>query len=471
MEIEATSKDAYQLLHDGAIALAQVESNGIKINTDLLDKTILDLEASISTNTNALKNDPVYSTWRKRFGDKTKLGSREQLGIVVFSELGYESKEKTATGRDKADEKAFDHIDLPFVKTWLKIERQKKMSRTFLSGIRKETINGYLHPFFNLHTVSSFRSSSTNPNFQNLPMRNSEFAKLIRTCFIPRKGRRLVEIDYSGIEVRIAACYHKDKNMLKYIKDPTTDMHRDMAMQIFCLEKDQVEKKTSRDWSKNRFVFPEFYGSVYFQCAKHIWEVCGTDQYKLPNGTTFKQHLMSKGITKLGRCDPKEKPVKGTFEEHLKKVEENFWGVRFKEYATWKDNWYNDYRKTASFKTLTGFTIGGLMKRNEVINLPVQGAAFHCLLQSLVWIQQHINKYKWKTKIVGQIHDSIIADVCDTELDDYLSIAKEIMTVRLLDKWKWINVPLDVEADVTEIDGNWYEKEQWIEKEKGWAKK
>jgi len=302
-------------------------------------------------------------------------------------------------------------------------------------------------------------------------MRNSEFAKLIRMCFIPRKGRRLVEIDYSGIEVRIAACYHKDSNMLKYIKDPTTDMHRDMAMQIFCLEKHQVEKKTSRDWAKNRFVFPEFYGSVYFQCAKHIWEVCGTDQYKLPDGVTFKEHLRSHGIDKLGKCNPKESPLPCTFEAHLKRVEENFWGVRFKEYAAWKDKFYNDYRQSAQFKTLTGFTIRGLLKRNEVINLPVQGSAFHCLLQSLIWIQQHINKYRWKSRIVGQIHDSIIADVCDTELQDYLTVAKEIMTQRLTKHWKWINVPLDVEADVTEIDGNWYEKEEWIEKGNLWQKK
>lgn len=315
-------------------------------------------------------------------------------------------------------------------------------------------------------------NSSSNPNFQNLPMRDPEFAEIIRKCFIPRKGNVLVEIDYSGIEVRISACYNKDPNLIKYINDPTTDMHRDTAMDLFFLKQDQVEKRTTRDWAKNRFVFPQFYGSVYFQCAPHLWEAASQDQYKLP-GTdiTIRQHLKENGVKKLGDCVPNETPKSGTFEAHVKKVEDSFWNKRFRVYSEWKKTWYNNYRRNGGFVMLTGFPVKGLFTRNDVINYPVQGSAFHCLLQSLCWIQDYITKKKMRTKLVGQIHDSIIADVPVSELQDYLNLAKRTMTQRLMKAWKWIIVPLEIEADVTPEGSSWFDKKPWIEKDGIWVAK
>ena len=65
-----------------------------------------------------------------------------------------------------------------------------------------------------------------------------------------------------------------------------------------------------------------------------------------------------------------------------------------------------------------------------------------------------------KTKIVGQIHDSIVADVHEDELGEYLKRAKSIMTKRLVKKWTWINVPLGVDAEVTPLNGSWHEKKE-----------
>jgi len=249
--------------------------------------------------------------------------------------------------------------------------------------------------------------------------------------------------------------------MLKYIKDPTTDMHRDQAMVLFSLTKDQVDKKTTRDWSKNRFVFPQFYGSVYFQCAPNIWEAVIDETNKLP-GTeiTVKEHLKSKGISKLGDCDPKGKPLPGTFVYQVKLAEDDLWQNRFKVYARWKQDFWQDYLRDGGFSLYTGFRINGIYRKNEVTNYPVQGAAFHCLLWCLIRLQKWLKRHKMKTLIIGQIHDSMVLDIYPPELKDILAKVKKIMTEELLNHWKWIIVPLEVEAELAPINASWYEKKK-----------
>lgn len=495
--MKVATSEAYDLLHQGVISLAQVEANGVRIDTDYLDRTIKETGDKITSLQKEMRGDPIFHRWRKRFGEKTKMGSREQLGKLLFGEMGYESKGETATGKAKVDESAFDGIDLPFVKNFIRLEKLKKIQSTYLGGVLREVVDGYLHPVFNLHTVQTFRSSSSDPNFQNLPIRNPEFGGLIRRAFIPREGRVLVEIDYSGIEVRIAACYHQDPAMLEYIEDPSKDMHRDMAAECYMIDPKQVSKG-ARYCAKNMFVFPQFYGSFYVDCAKALWEAIDRMSLTLEGGIhtkiegsgthpknmnearqtsgptppySLKQHLASKGIKKLGACDPSQKPLPGTFEHHIKQVEDRFWNKRFPTYAQWKKTWWNSYQKGGGFSTLTGFRIDGLYGRNDVINYPVQGSAFHCLLWSLIRIQSLLRKRKMQTLVVGQIHDSIIADVPVEELQDYLTLAKRVMTVSLPKVWKWIITPLDVEAEVTPVGGNWFEKKEWVEKNGLWVEK
>ncbi len=117
------------------------------------------------------------------------------------------------------------------------------------------------------------------------------------------------------------------------------------------------------------------------------------------------------------------------------------------------------YQERGWMKTLTGFICQGWMKRNEIINYPVQGSAFHCLLWALIHLQRELEKRKMETLLVGQIHDSLLADVPEGELEDFLRLAQHVMVDDLKEAWSWINVPLEVEAEVTPVDGNWYEKE------------
>jgi DNA polymerase-1 len=422
-----------------------------------IEKAIRKTKRKIEYLQKGMEDSRVVRIWKRRFGRKFKLGSNEQLGVVLFEELGLPCPAKTETGRYKTDEAALGAVDLPFVKDYLAVKKQQRALTTYLIGFQKEVVNGYIHPNFPLNMVATFRSSSDNPNFQNIPVRNKKIMKLVRSMFIPRPGCRIVEVDFAGIEVRGAACYHKDPNMISYIKDKTKDMHRDMAMECYLLPQKEVSKEI-RYCGKNMFVFPQFYGDWYKDCARSLWEAMGKMSLVTTSGIPLRQHLEEKGIKKLGDCNPKDDPVPGTFEYHLQRVERNFWEKRFPVYAKWKKTWYEAYKKRGWMLTLSEFICQGYMKKNEVINYPVQGVAFHWLLWTLIELMKEIEKRKMKTLIGGQIHDSIVGDVPEEEMDDYQELVHDITSRRLREAWDWICVPVEVEVEAAPVDRPWCEK-------------
>ncbi len=451
----------YKLLHEGCIALSQVEANGIRIDTNYLQRAIDYSSRKIQKMSDNLKKDKIYKVWKKTFGQRTNLGSREQLGKILFSVMDYPCPSYTKTGRPKTDELALGTVDIAFIKNFLELEKLKKVKSTYLVGILRETTNGFLHPFFNLNLVRTYRGSSDSPNFQNIPVRDPKMKKLVRRAYIARINHRIVELDYGGVEIASTACYHKDPRMLTYIKNDKLDLHRDLAALCYMLPKKAVSKD-ARYCGKNMFIFPEFYGDYYVHCARSLWEAIGKMNLKMKGGKELDlyRHLKSKGIYKLGKCDSEKTPRKGTFEKHIKAVEDEFWDIRFPTYRDWKEEWYNAYLKKGYFDTLTGFRVEGFLKRNEVINYPAQGTAFHFLLWSLIRIQKLLKKYKMKSLIVGQIHDSIVGDVYKKELRNYLEICQQVMTVDICKHWKWIIMPLKIEAEVAPVGGNWYEKKE-----------
>jgi len=366
---------------------------------------------------------------------------------------------KTDKGTVKTDEESLSSVDDPFVKEYLRIKKHEKLKTTYLEGVLAETDNGYLHPSFNLNRVVTYRSSSSNPNFQNQPVRDKEIAHFIRKSFIARKGHVIGEVDYSSVEVRVAACYHKDPQMLTYINDPSTDMHRDMADQIFMLDHDVP--KPVRQQTKGLFVFAQFYGDYYISCARSLWDCMVQHKLTSSDGTPMRDYVKSMGITNgLGELNPKEKPKRGTWERHIQEVENDFWNNRFGVYGQWRKDHFKEYLKKGYFDMYTGFRCGGIFKRNNVINYPVQGAAFHCLLWSLTRMVHWLKKNKMRTKVIGQIHDSIVFDFCIQELDEVLAKAKQVMTEDIK-KWApWLIVPLDVEVEIAPNGGSWFYKNE-----------
>jgi hypothetical protein len=222
-------------------------------------------------------------------------------------------------------------------------------------------------------------------------------------------GWYFVEIDFEQLEVKISYCYHKDPTMGKYLKEDV-DYHKAFSARIYKLNEDQISKN-ARYVAKNMFVFPQFYGSVYFQCAEAIWNAMSSiegmkvreedDDPKKPTGISLRKHLARNGIKSLGSCDPQVHARKGTFVRHIQNIEDHLWKEEFVVYDKWKKDWYDAYLRNGGFQMKTGFVVNGFHKRNDVINYPVQGSAFHCLLKCLIKISQWLRKYKMKSKLVG----------------------------------------------------------------------
>jgi hypothetical protein len=286
---------------------------------------------------------------------------------------------------------------------------------------------------------------------------------ICRRAIFPREGHQLIEVDFSGLEVAVAACYHKDPTMMKYLKDPDSDMHGDMASQIFMLDdfdkKKHPEHKLLRAATKNSFIFPQFYGDYYANNAQgfcNSWlHLPINGRWKagvgvgMPGGDTIGDHLISRGIK--GYQD---------FEDHMKKIENDFWSRRFYIYQKWKDTWVSRYQKNGYIDMYTGFRCSGIMKKNEVINYAVQGAAFHCLLWSFIQLDKILTG-NYKSRLIGQIHDAVILDIHPDELEEVAHIIKRVTCKDLLKAWPWISVPLDVEADLCPVDGSWNMKESY----------
>lgn len=460
MTINPIQRKGYELLHEGVIELARIEANGIRIDVPRLANTKATLGREMAKIKNRLQGSPEWRMWCKRFGQKANLSSHPQLRWLLYDALKFNPSSYTKTGSASTDAESLMKIELPFAQDLASYFKFDKALGTFVTGIERETINGFLHPVFNLHLVKTFRSSSDTPNFQNFPVRDKVIADIIRSLFIAREGNVIVENDFKGIEVNVSACYHHDKNFIKYIT--VGDMHGDMAQQIYMVKPDQMTKQgfaDARYGAKNKFVFPQFYGDFYVACARNLWEWIEKGKLTLANGTSLYEHLKTQGIRKLGACDPEEDPVEGTFEYHLQEVEDDFWNNRFRDYGQWRKDWYRSYLDKGYFDMHTGFRVAGAFKRNQVTNAPIQGSAFHCLLWTIIQVGQELRKYRMKTKLVGQIHDSLIADAPVNELANYLEIVEDVTANRLRKHWDWIKVPMKIEYEIAPPDGSWHDKQ------------
>lgn len=447
ISVSPLSREAYNLLHEGALALAEIERTGMKVDVDYCRIQ----QKIISRHIDKLKRKLLESRegqiWRKKYGNKLNINSGEQLRYILFDELKIESLKSTQGGKQSVDDSILQFLKIPFTDQILRIRKLSKLRDTFLDGLIRHISNdGLLHPFFNLHIVRTYRSSSDSPNFQNIPTRDSEMKKVIRRAFLPRKGRRFGGVDYSGAEVRTATIYHQDSNMVKYIGDKTTDMHRDMAMDCYLLRREEVTDDI-RFCAKGMFVFAEFYGDYYKNCANSLWNAIDSMNLVTKDGIPLREHLRDCGIKNYQK-----------FEDHIRDVEDRFWNERFPDYAKWKERWYKDYLKRGYFDMLTGFRCSGIMSKNDVINYPVQGVAFHFLLWSLIQVVKWLKEQKLETLVVGQIHDEMTLDAVDSELITVLKKVKQIMCDDIRDYWNWINVPFDIDAKFAGVDESWYYK-------------
>ena len=453
--INPNTASAYQLFHDGILALGRAEQQGMRIDLDYVKATKEKLSKKIQKIEKGFEATSFYKHWKHTSKGIPNIGSNPQLASFLYKVKKITPAKLTETGKGSTDDDALKQLQMTELDMILEIRKLKKVRDTYLDAFAREQVKGYIHPFFNLHIPVTFRSSSNSPNFQNQPKRDPEAMMLVRDAVYPRPGHQFLAVDFKGIEVAIASCYHKDPVMIKYLKDSTSDMHGDMAAQIFCVDdfdKHITEHKYLRTATKNGFVFPQFYGDYYKNNAVSLCQWVGLSHgawktgqgVKMPGGKFISNHMREQGINSFdGFCT------------HLQEIESDFWKRRFKVYGKWKEKWYAEYLKNGYMDSYTGFRFKGVMRKNEVINYPVQGAAFHCLLWCFIQLDKFFAEKGWKTRLVGQIHDEITLDVAPDELLKVCKIVKRVTTVDLPKAFKWINVPLEVSADLGDVDGSW----------------
>lgn len=276
---------------------------------------------------------------------------------------------------------------------------------------------------------------------QNLPKRNKFIMNLIRGGIsAPIPNSIFTEADYGSLEVRIAACYTKDPVLIKYINDPTTDMHRDTATTLFFVPGPVVDKMV-RFHAKNGFVFANFYGASAKSCARNLWKV--VPELNDTEGRPISEYLEENGI--YGYND---------FEEHIIDVQNKFW-KKFKVFKKWQEATIQGYHENGFIQNKLGFMRRGFLGRNEIINTNIQGTAFQCLLWSAIQVAKRRREEGWKSRVIGQIHDSMISCIVPEEFDHVSATIKYVMEEKLRKTFPWVIVPMEAEFEASEPGGTW----------------
>jgi DNA polymerase I-like protein with 3'-5' exonuclease and polymerase domains len=190
-------------------------------------------------------------------------------------------------------------------------------------------------------------------------------------------------------------------------------------------------------------VFASFYGASYNSIGSSLWEyidesgeVCGT-------GETLKDHMAKIGVTDHDTCL-----------QHAEKVFDWYWHDLFAEYGAWKEEVWQIYKRQGYLDYPTGFRVTCQMTKTQAMNTIIQGSTFHLLLYTLVELQKRFVKYKLKSKIVCQIHDSIVLDVVPDEWDTIRQLYLEAQA-SVREVWKWLIYPISADAEIGDVGGSW----------------
>lgn len=430
-----------EIVHDGLLALEDCEDSGFRADVGYYETQKIELTTQIDDAEEWLVTSSEAVRFEEHASRKINLKSTKDLRTLLYDILGNEPLKKTDSGNASVDEDTLSRLNSVFAQNLVKMRKLTKLRDTYLSQFLHEVVDGLIHPSYNLHIAATGRSSSSEPNFQNIPKRDEDAKRIIRMGIIPSVGHELVEADYKAIEVRVMTWYTHDPIMLDYVISGK-DMHRDQAKAIFILDDVSLLTGRLRHIGKNGFVFPQFYGDWYKACAASCWEMM--DGEHLSNGKDVRQHLKEQGIRNYQ-----------DFENHMATVEQQFWRL-FQCTKDWRDWVVDEFVRLNYVSNFFGFRRTGYLAKNQIINSPVQGTASQCLQWSLNRLSKIRREEGWTTKICGQIHDSIIFDVRMEERDYVLDRVRQVMCDELKEQYPWIITPVEVDFSEGGVDRPWY---------------
>lgn len=387
--------------------LANMEINGISVKTDVIDKLKNELNEKI-----ALLENKIH----EEAGMDFNIGSHKQMGDVLYNKLMLpKGKGKNAMSTSHEVLIKLRHLN-PIIDDILDYRALTKLVSTYL-----ETFNSYVMEDGKIHTIykqtgtRTGRLSSVEPNLQNIPVRSEE-GKQIRKAFIPSENSYLLSSDYSQIELRVLA-HISNSRSLKNAFINGEDIHTHVASDIFDVPESEVTKNMRR--TAKAVIF----GIVY-----------GISGYGLGENLDISPTEAKKYIEKYLTLYPE---VNEYMTEIVKKAKETS-SVRT----------LLNRKRTIDELNNTNYMIRQMGER-IALNTPIQGTAADILKLAMIRIDEKLKEDNLKTKMLLQVHDELIFDVPDEELNIVIDIVREIME----NVYK-LSVPLKVEID---YGRDWYE--------------
>ncbi len=412
LKIEKIEKLFWEVEMPLVEVLADMELNGVTINKEELYQLSLDI------------NEDLLKLEKKIYelaGENFKINSPKQLGYILFDKMKLlENPIKTKGGQYATGESILSNLTSihPIANFLIEYKMLSKLKSTYVEAlpaiVSKE--DDKIHTTYNQAIVATGRLSSTEPNLQNIPIRNIR-GKEIRKAFIPSNlDCKIMSADYSQIELRIMASFSNDKHMIKAFKDDK-DIHLMTASKIFHVKEEEV---TSDMRAKAKTVnFGIIYGISGFGLAK-ILQIRRRDA-----------HIM----------------IQDYFKE-------------FPDIKTYMDKIIEKARKNGYVKTLLGRkrVLNDINSRNSnvrkyaernAINSPLQGTQAEMIKVAMVNIDNWMKKEKLKSKMIMQVHDELVFEIHKDEISLMQKNIKKLMSNAIK-----INVPIKVNIAIGE---NWLE--------------
>ena len=408
---ELKDKKQYELYEDIELPvtriLGEMEFAGTEIDLDVLKE----MDEAFDETIEKLSND-IY----RISGTTFNISSPKQLGQVLFENLGLKGGKKTKTGYSTSQDVLEKIIDAhPVVPLVLEYRMLTKLSSTYLKGLQEQVFpDNKIHTIYKQTLTHTGRLSSVDPNLQNIPVRSEE-GKLIRKAFVSHNGY-LVSFDYSQIELRILAHMAHVTNLIDAFNQGK-DIHRHTAALVFGVKDEEV---TPQMRSQAKAVnFGIIYGMSEFRLSKDIG-------MSIAEARNF--------INKYFETYPEVKTYMDEVVEVCKK----------QGYVSTLLN-RKRYIPTINDKN---FMVRQQAQR-YAMNTPIQGTGADILKLAMIEVDKALKVHHLKSQMILQVHDELIFDVFEDELEEVMSLVKEKMENCIK-----MDVPLIVEGNYAK---NWCE--------------
>lgn len=408
---ELKDKNQYELYENIELPvtriLGEMEFAGTEIDLDVLKE----MDTAFDETIEKLAND-IY----RISGTTFNISSPKQLGQVLFENLGLKGGKKTKTGYSTSQDVLEKIIDAhPVVPLVLEYRMLTKLSSTYLKGLQEQVFpDNKIHTIYKQTLTHTGRLSSVDPNLQNIPVRSEE-GKLIRKAFVSHNGY-LVSFDYSQIELRILAHMAHVTNLIDAFNQGK-DIHRHTAALVFGVKDEEV---TPQMRSQAKAVnFGIIYGMSEFRLSKDIG-------MSISEARDF--------INKYFETYPE---VKTYMDEVVKTCKKQ-------GYVSTLLN-RKRYIPTINDKN---FMVRQQAQR-YAMNTPIQGTGADILKLAMIEVDKALKEKNLKSQMILQVHDELIFDVFEDELEEVMSLVKEKMENCIK-----MDVPLIVEGNYAK---NWCE--------------